>query len=218
MGKSVRVRYEWLQLSCSFVRWIMSDPTGNHRAAKACVLCLCRRRRPVVSALTLPLQKDKRSNCACLLRTTPSHNQVSSRHMPSCVPITKEIHFRCRAHFFCFFSGSRSRRHRRRHSCRAMHEPTRLAQGQIPSIDARARARHRARHMVRPARNTRQRGLARAVSRAEPECHGQREQLGPLLSLVRPRCSYLLPRRSLNAASVTINSSAARPKTRPTGP
>jgi len=60
------------------------------------------------------------------------------------------------------------------------------------------------------------RGLYRGLS---PNVTGNASSWGLYFLLcVLAAHTYLLPRRSLNAASVTINSSAARPKTRPTGP
>ena len=89
-----------------------------------------------------------------------------------------------------FFPGPRVRRYRRRHSRCALHEPTRPAQGQVPSIDSRARGRYRARYMARTLRYTGQRRMARVISRFRPEYRGEREQLGTLLSLVRLLCPF----------------------------
>ena len=66
------------------------------------------------------------------------------------------------------FSGPRVRRNRRRHSRSALNEP---AQDQVLGVNTRAQGWNRAR-LVRLARHTRQRGLARSVSRSGPEWHG----------------------------------------------
>ena len=129
-------------------------------------------------------QKDTRHSSACPLRI-PSPNQVSSRHMQSCATPPFVLN---PAHAHYFFPGPRVRRYRRRHSRCALHESTRPAKGQVPSIDSRTRGRYRAWYMARTLRYTGQRGMARVISRFRPKYRGEREQLGTLLSLVRLHC------------------------------
>ncbi len=74
-----------------------------------------------------------------------------------------------------YSSGPRVRGNLRGHNRCDLHKPAQPAQGQVPGVDARARGWHRPRYLARLARYTRQRGLARAVSRSGPECRGFHE-------------------------------------------
>lgn len=115
----------------------------------------------------------------------PIHTRASSQHMHSYGKAPTPFHSLSRSCSPFGLAGPRLRGDRRGHCGGALHEPARPAQGQIPSVDARARGRHRTRHLARPPRHTRFRGLAWALSWPWSERCGKRQQLGALLSLVR---------------------------------
>jgi len=150
-----------------------------------------------------PRRRTTRASCctrACPLRI-PTHTRASSQHTqsyankfhpvhPSHLPLTDVYGWRTIAVVATLpllpLVGPCVCRHRRRHSSRVLHEPARPRQGQISSVDAWTRGWHWTQHLACPARHTRFRGLAWPLPRPQSQHRRQREQLGALLSLVRP--------------------------------